>query len=60
MIDKLLTPEEVAEMLGIAIHTLAVWRSEGREDLPYIKVGRRVRYEQIAVSNYVDRQRHGA
>lgn len=41
---RLLTAEEAAEFLGIAHQTLSVWRSTGRYDLPYIKVGRNVRY----------------
>lgn len=39
-----ITPEEAATFLGISTHTLAVWRSTGRYDLPFVKVGRRVRY----------------
>jgi predicted site-specific integrase-resolvase len=55
--ELLLNTEEVAEMLGIASHTLAVWRSEGRTDLPYIKIGRSVRYEMRDILAYLDAQR---
>lgn len=40
----LLTPGEVSELLRIPTSTLAVWRSTGRVRLPFIKVGRAVRY----------------
>lgn len=53
--SKLLRPQDVAEMLGITTHTLAVWRCEGRYDLPYIKVGRLVRYEMTAVIAFMRR-----
>lgn len=55
-ISKLLRPEEVAELLGIDLHTLAVWRCEGRYNLPYIKVGRLVRYRPEAVQAFVEQR----
>ena len=30
MESKLLTPDQVSELLGVNTHTLAVWRSSGR------------------------------
>lgn len=43
-LNKLLTPAQVAELLGVTEHTLAVWRCEQRYELPYMKCGRLVRY----------------
>ncbi len=40
----LLTSEEAAEVLGIKPGTLEVWRCTHRYPLPYVKVGRSVRY----------------
>lgn len=54
-ISKLLTPEQVADVLGVAPHTLAVWRSEKRYDFPYMKCGRLVRYRAADVQAFVDR-----
>ncbi len=34
-----------AELLGVSKGTLQVWRSTGRYNIPYIKVGRNVRYK---------------
>lgn len=42
--DRLLSREEAAEFLGVSKGTLEVWASTGRYDLPYIKVGRLVKY----------------
>ena len=54
--SKLLTPDEVGELLGVAPHTLAMWRYEGRYDLPYVKVGRLVRYREDAVEAFIENQ----
>ena len=40
----LLNEQEAAAMLGVAPGTLSVWRSTGRYGIPFIKVGRNVRY----------------
>lgn len=41
-IPELLTPCETAKILRTTAGVLAVWRSERRLDLPYIKIGRSV------------------
>ena len=46
--DPLLTTREMAEFLGVAPGTLEVWRTTKRYALPYIKVGRKVRYRRSA------------
>ncbi|TCO73706.1 helix-turn-helix domain-containing protein [Chromatocurvus halotolerans] len=56
----LITPGDVAELLGISQQTLAVWRCNGRYDLPYVKVGRYVRYRRDDVSAFVQRRCIGA
>ena len=40
----LLDEHEAANLLQISPGTLQVWRSTGRYALPFVKVGRRVRY----------------
>jgi predicted site-specific integrase-resolvase len=40
----LLTPQDVADRLGVSITTLATWRCTKRYPLAYLKVGRLVRY----------------
>ena len=50
---KLLTPREVAGILGVSIGTLEVWRSANRYPLPYVKVGRAVRYDASDVEAFI-------
>jgi hypothetical protein len=50
---KLLRPSEVSKVLGVAIQTLAVWRSSKRENLNYLKIGSRVFYQKSDVMNFI-------
>ena len=52
-LDKLLTPEEVASILGVSVNTLNVWRCAKRYNLPYIKLGRSVRYRYEDVQHFI-------
>ena len=56
----LLTPAEVAAMLGIKEQTLTAWRCRGSQELEYIRVGRCIRYRAEAVEDYLRRQTVGA
>lgn len=42
--SRLLDDNEAAGALDVSPGTLAVWRSTGRYNLPFVKVGRKVRY----------------
>ena len=53
VIPELLTPEEVAVVTGLSIDTLAQWRSQ-RRGLPYLKIGRAVRYDPSDVQAYLE------
>ncbi len=53
MQEKLLTPDEVSNLLGIQKHTLAVWRSSGRYNLTFTKVGRSIRYRESDVEQFI-------
>ena len=44
MTNKLLNEKQAAEHLTVSPGTLSVWRSTGRYNLPFVKVGRMVRY----------------
>lgn len=50
---QLLTPEVVAEWLGVTPHTLAVWRCSKRYPLAYVKVGSNVRYRAKDVEAFI-------
>lgn len=53
---KLLTPRarEAANILGLSEGTLMVWRSTGRYNLTYVKVGRRVMYKLSDVIQFIE------
>jgi len=53
--DKLLCGKEVAEFLGIKENTLAVWRCNKRYDLPFVKVGRLVKYRKSDLMLFIER-----
>lgn len=52
--EKLLTQQEVAELLQINPETLNVWRATGRYNLRYFKIGRLVRYKLSDVLDFID------
>lgn len=39
-----LTTQQAADYLGMRKQTLDLWRSSGRNQIPYFKLGRAVRY----------------
>lgn len=41
---NLLTEQQAANYLTLAPGTLSVWRSTGRNNLPFVKIGGAVRY----------------
>ncbi len=53
-VDDLLTPAQTAKALTVTEGTLSVWRSTGRYNLPYVKVGRWVRYRWGDVLNFIE------
>jgi excisionase family DNA binding protein len=53
VLPDLLSPEEVAEITGLARDTLAQWRSQKR-GIPYLKIGRAVRYDPAEVQAYLE------
>jgi predicted site-specific integrase-resolvase len=56
--NNLLTPLQVAEQLGVTIGTLAVWRSTGTCQIPYLKIGRCVRYKSTDIDTFLKGQTH--
>ena len=49
---SLLSAGQVAELTGLALDTLAQWRSQ-RRGIPYLKIGRAVRYDVSDVQAYL-------
>lgn len=53
MTEVLLNPREASIYLGVKQDTLAVWRVNRRYDLPYIKVGRLIKYRLSDLDNWL-------
>ena len=51
---RLLTVQQAAERLGLAPHTLNIWRCSKRYGLAYVKVGRAVRYRDVDVERFIE------
>lgn len=53
---RLLTPDQVAAIVGLSIETLAQWRSQ-RRGIPFVKISRNVvRYRQADVDTWIQRR----
>ncbi len=59
-LTRLLSTEEAACFLGISPGTLIVWRCTGRYQLPFLKIGRLVRYDERDLRAFVESRRVGA
>lgn len=50
---RLLTPEEVGDLLGIPYRRLYAWKAEGKGPR-YVQVGHNLRYRQSDVNDYIE------
>ncbi len=50
---KLLTPRQVADLLQVREQTLATWRCNARHDLPFVRIGRAIRYRPEDVEKWL-------
>lgn len=53
---ELLDDKAAAIVLDVTPGTLSVWRSTGRYALPFIKVGRKVRYRRSDLMTWLDKR----
>lgn len=56
---ELITPAEAAAILGVRPASLAVWRCRRSPDIPFVKVGSLVRYERLALEDWIASRRVG-
>ena len=49
----LLDEKSAAAILDVSPGTLSVWRSTGRYNLPFLKVGRKVRYRRSDLEAWI-------
>ena len=59
MEKKLLNSKETAEYLGVTENTLAVWRTNKRYKIPYIKVGHLIKYRQSDLEAWLEKRTKG-
>ena len=52
-LEPMLSPKQVSEYTGVPVTTLAIWRCTGRVNIPYVKVGRAVRYRREDIETYL-------
>lgn len=50
----LISDREATSYLGLADGTLAVWRSTGRYQIPFIKIGANVRYRKSDLDTWLE------
>ena len=58
-LPKLLTEEEAAAAIGVRRTTMQAWRVTHRVFLPWIKVGRLVRYREADVLAFLESRLRG-
>lgn len=54
--SHLLTPAEAASILGVTEGTLSVWRSVGRYNLEFTRIGRLPKYRAGALREFIKRR----
>ena len=57
-LPPLLTPEQVAEYLGIPVRRLYAWRLDGKGP-KFVKVGHNLRYRTSDIGDYVEQNLRG-
>jgi excisionase family DNA binding protein len=53
--QTLLTRKQAAEYLGCKESTLAIWTCTKRYPLPYVKIGKNVRYRLSDVMDFIEK-----
>lgn len=55
----LLTQEEAAQYLGTTVGTLNTWRHYGKNPIPYVRWGNRIRYRREDLDAWIRANLHG-
>lgn len=50
----LLSTQQAAQILGIKPSTLENWRCTKRVEIPYVKIGRSIRYRQTDIQSLIE------
>ena len=54
----LLTQEEAAKYLGTTVGTLNTWRHLGKQKIPYVRWGNRIRYRREDLDAWIQANLH--
>lgn len=57
--QDLLTPEQASKCISVPTATLAVWRCTNRVVIPFVKIGRAVRYRKSDLDAFIAANMHG-
>jgi excisionase family DNA binding protein len=52
--NRLLTPDEIAELLGVKKSTIYQWTHQGF--IPHVKLGRSLRFREAAIEKWVEKR----
>ena len=55
-VSEMMTSNQAADYLGVKTQTLDVWRCTKRYPLPFVKVGRKVRYRRGDLDKFLQRR----
>jgi len=58
-LETLLDTNGAAKILGIPARTIVKWRSTGENNIPFVKIGRAVRYSPRELAAYISRHTVG-
>ena len=56
--QDMLNEKQASEIIGVVPGTLQVWRSTGRYKIPFVKVGRLVRYRRSDLLAWLESRTH--
>lgn len=54
-LTHLLTRKEAAEYLNITLNTLCRWMKKDTYEMPYVRIGKSIRYRKEDLISFVDR-----
>lgn len=51
--QNLISPEQAADYLNVSTATLANWRCLGTPNVPYLRIGRSIKYRRSDLDDYI-------
>lgn len=57
MTSTLLTPTQTSDRIHVTPETLAIWRCTGRYNLKFVKIGRKVFYDEADVQAFIEERK---